>query len=64
MQTTAMLCVAAPALTPGMAFAQSNDQLRAYQNFERAKAAHKTPQALDYGQAWVNCAVFAQGRSK
>ncbi|MDP9010891.1 MAG: alpha/beta hydrolase [Pseudomonadota bacterium] len=53
MQTTAMLCVAALALAPGMAFAQSNDQLRAYQNFERAKAAHKTPQALDYGQEAV-----------
>jgi esterase/lipase superfamily enzyme len=50
MRATPMLCVAALALVPCTAFAQSADQLRSYRNFENAKAANNTPQALAYGK--------------
>jgi esterase/lipase superfamily enzyme len=50
MRTTAMLCVAALALAPGLGLAQTADQLRAYRNFEAAKAAHETQQALAFGK--------------
>jgi esterase/lipase superfamily enzyme len=50
MRTTAMLCAAALAIAPCGAIAQSADQLRAYRNFENAKAANETPRALAYGK--------------
>jgi esterase/lipase superfamily enzyme len=36
-------------LAPAVVLAQSADLLRAYQNFEAAKAVHKTADALNYG---------------
>jgi esterase/lipase superfamily enzyme len=45
-----MLCAAAIALAPGGGRAQTADQVRAYRNFEAAKAAHDTPQALRLGK--------------
>jgi len=38
---------------PAMVLAQSADLLRAYQNFETAKAANKVPEALKYGNEAV-----------
>jgi len=49
-RATAMLYVAALALVSCTAFAQSAEQLRSYRNFENAKAANNTPQALAYGK--------------
>jgi esterase/lipase superfamily enzyme len=53
MRTSAMLWVAVLALGSGMALAQTNAQLRAYQDFENAKAAGKTAAALDFGKQAV-----------
>jgi esterase/lipase superfamily enzyme len=50
MRTTAMLCAAALALAPSIGLAQSADQVRAFRNFESAKAANETTQALSYGK--------------
>jgi esterase/lipase superfamily enzyme len=53
MRTCAMLCVAALALGSSMAAAQTEAQLGAYQNFENAKAAGKTAEALSFGKQAV-----------
>ena len=53
MRTSAMLWIAALALGSGAAVAQSNAQLRAYQDFENAKAAGKTAAALNFGSQAV-----------
>jgi esterase/lipase superfamily enzyme len=53
MRTSAVLWVAVLALGSGAAFAQSNAQLRAFQDFENAKAAGKTAAALDFGKQAV-----------
>jgi esterase/lipase superfamily enzyme len=50
MRTSARLWIGALALAPCFACAQSADQQLAYQNFEYAKAAGKSPQALAYGK--------------
>jgi esterase/lipase superfamily enzyme len=50
MRTIAMLCAAALALLPGIGLTQSADQVRAFRNFESAKAANQTTQALKVGQ--------------
>ena len=50
MRASAMLWVAALALAPWAAFAQSAAQVRAFQNFENAKAANKVSEALAYGK--------------
>jgi esterase/lipase superfamily enzyme len=54
MRIPALLCAAAlavaVAVAPRMAFAQSADQLRAYRNFETAKAANDATRALAYGK--------------
>jgi esterase/lipase superfamily enzyme len=44
------LLAAIMALSPGFARAQSADLIHAYQNFESAKAANKTSDALNYAQ--------------
>jgi len=49
MRTSAMLWLAVLALGFGAASAQTNAQLRAYQDFESAKAAGKTAAALEFG---------------
>jgi len=53
MRTSAMLWVAALALGAAAASAQTNAQLRAYQDFENAKSAGKTAAALDFGKQAV-----------
>jgi esterase/lipase superfamily enzyme len=53
MRTSAMLWVAVLALGSAAASAQTNAQLRAYQDFENAKAAGKTAAALDFGKQAV-----------
>ncbi|HEV7357009.1 MAG TPA: alpha/beta hydrolase [Steroidobacteraceae bacterium] len=50
MRTSAMLWVAVLALGSAAASAQTNAQLRAYQDFENAKAAGQTAAALDFGK--------------
>jgi esterase/lipase superfamily enzyme len=64
MRTCAMLCVAALALGSGAAAAQTNAQLRAYQNFENAKAAGKTADALGFGKEAVTLTESAGDRQE
>ena len=53
MRASAMLWVAALALAPWAVFAQSAAQVRAFQNFEIAKASNKISAALAYGKEAV-----------
>lgn len=53
MRFTTLLWVAALLLVPWSTRAQSIEQLRAYQNFENAKAANKTSAALKLGREAV-----------
>jgi len=55
----AMLWVAALVLAPCSTRAQSIEQLRAYQNFENAKAANKTSAALGFGEEAVRLTAGA-----
>jgi esterase/lipase superfamily enzyme/pterin-4a-carbinolamine dehydratase len=59
MRTSASLWIAALALTPCLACAQSADQQLAYQNFEYAKAAGKSPEALAYGKDAIRLTAAA-----
>jgi hypothetical protein len=53
LRSFAMLWVAALVLACASTHAQSIEQLRAYQNFENAKAANKISAALNYGKEAV-----------
>jgi esterase/lipase superfamily enzyme len=64
MRALAMLWVAALALAPWAAFAQSIDQIRAFQNFEAAKAAGKTAEALQLGKEAVRLTESGSDRAQ
>jgi esterase/lipase superfamily enzyme len=53
MRALVLLCVGGLALAPWNTFAQSIEQVRAFQNFEAAKAAGKSTEALRLGEEAV-----------
>lgn len=63
-RASAILWFAALALVPWVAFAQSADQVRAFQNFETAKAANRTPEALAYGKEAVRLTEAGSDRQE